>query len=95
MHNLKIKTDCKVPKLGVMLVGWGGNNGSTMTAALEANRRNLSWRKKTHVQEANWYGSITQASTILLGTDDHGTDVYAPMNQLLPMVNPDDIGTCK
>ena len=29
----------KVPKLGVMLVGLGGNNGSTFTAGLIANKR--------------------------------------------------------
>ncbi|WP_213070961.1 hypothetical protein, partial [Acinetobacter baumannii] len=25
----EFKTDTRLPKLGVMLVGWGGNNGST------------------------------------------------------------------
>jgi len=29
-----------------MLVGWGGNNGSTLTAGIMANRQNLSWRTK-------------------------------------------------
>jgi hypothetical protein len=28
-----------VPKLGVMLVGFGGNNGSTFTAGLIANMK--------------------------------------------------------
>lgn len=92
VHHLKISTDCRVPKLGVMLVGWGGNNGSTLTAALEANRRQLSWRTRTGVQQANWFGSLTQASTVLLGSDASGQDVFAPMSDLLPMVNPDDIG---
>lgn len=90
--SLKIRTDRHVPKLGLMLVGWGGNNGSTITAAFEANRKRLEWRTKTGVQQANWFGSITQASTILMGTDANGKDVFAPMNQILPMVNPDDIG---
>ncbi|KNC24206.1 Inositol-3-phosphate synthase [Lucilia cuprina] len=89
--NLKIRTDKKVPRLGLMLVGWGGNNGSTLTAALEANRRQLQWRKRTGVQKANWFGSITQASTVLLGSDENGKDVYAPMKDLVPMINPDDI----
>lgn len=74
-----------------MLVGWGGNNGATLTAALEANRRQLEWRKRTGVQKANWFGSITQASTVLLGSDEEGKDVYVPMKDLVPMVNPDDI----
>lgn len=90
--SLTIATDCHVPKLGLMLVGWGGNNGSTITAALEANRNKLEWRTKDGIQKANWFGSITQASTVLLGSDANGEDVYVPMNRLVPMVNPDDIG---
>lgn len=91
MTSLKIRTERRVPRLGVMLVGWGGNNGSTLTAALEANRRRLVWRTRTGQQDANWFGSITQSSTVLLGTDQHGQDAYVPMNQIVPMVNPDDI----
>lgn len=34
-----IRTELKVPKLGVMLVGLGGNNGSTFTAGILANRK--------------------------------------------------------
>ncbi|XP_033251579.1 inositol-3-phosphate synthase-like [Drosophila miranda] len=74
-----------------MLVGWGGNNGSTLTTALEANRRQLKWRKRTGVQHANWYGSITQASTVFIGSDETGSDVFVPMKELLPMVEPNDI----
>lgn len=88
---LKIRTARHVPKLGVMLVGWGGNNGSTLTAALEANRRQLKWRKRTGIQQANWFGSITQASTVFIGSDEVGGDVYVPMKELLPMVEPDNI----
>lgn len=74
-----------------MLVGWGGNNGSTLTAALESNRHKLSWRTKEGVQKANWFGSITQASTVLLGSDYNFKDVYLPMKDFVPMVDPDDI----
>jgi Myo-inositol-1-phosphate synthase. len=37
-----------------MLVGWGGNNGSTITAALFANKFNLVWETKEGIQKANW-----------------------------------------
>jgi myo-inositol-1-phosphate synthase len=30
------KTQRKVPKVGLMLVGWGGNNGTTVTAGKAA-----------------------------------------------------------
>lgn len=62
-----------------------------MTAALEANRDSLSWRTKEGLQNANWFGSITQASTILVGSDCNFKDVYLPMRDFLPMANPDDI----
>lgn len=80
----------KVPKVGVMLVGWGGNNGSTVTGAVLANKLGLSWHTKEGVQHSNFFGSITQASTVCLGTGPEG-DVYIPFKDLLPMVNPGDI----
>lgn len=43
VQSKTIKTGKNVPKLGVMLVGLGGNNGSTFTAGLIANRRAMSW----------------------------------------------------
>lgn len=88
--KLLIRTQLKIPKLGVMLVGWGGNNGSTITAALLANKLKLSWETKNGIQKANWYGSLLQASTIRLGTAVD-KDVYIPMSWMLPMVDPDDI----
>ncbi|KAL3841907.1 hypothetical protein ACJMK2_019996 [Sinanodonta woodiana] len=84
------KTERKVPKLGVMLVGWGGNNGSTVTAACLANTLNLTWHTKDGVKTPNYLGSITQASTVCLGSGSEG-DVYVPFSSILPMVHPNDI----
>ena len=28
----EFKTNTKIPKVGLMLIGWGGNNGTTLTA---------------------------------------------------------------
>lgn len=38
-----IQTEKKVPKLGVMLVGLGGNNGSTFVAGILANKQKMTW----------------------------------------------------
>uniref|UniRef100_A0A8C0FKT1 inositol-3-phosphate synthase n=1 Tax=Bubo bubo TaxID=30461 RepID=A0A8C0FKT1_BUBBB len=73
-----------------MLVGWGGNNGTTVTAAVLANKLGLSWMTKTGRKKANYYGSLLQASTVCLGTGPSG-DVYVPFRDLLPMVHPNDI----
>ncbi|CAA6659473.1 unnamed protein product [Spirodela intermedia] len=86
----QFKTDTRVPKLGVMLVGWGGNNGSTLTAGVIANREGISWVTKEKVQRANYFGSLTQSSSIRVGSFN-GEEIYAPFKSLLPMVNPDEV----
>uniref|UniRef100_A0A0E0IR89 inositol-3-phosphate synthase n=1 Tax=Oryza nivara TaxID=4536 RepID=A0A0E0IR89_ORYNI len=84
------KTTTTVPKLGVMLVGWGGNNGTTLTAGVIANREGISWATKEKVHKANYFGSLTQSSTIRVGSYN-GEEIYAPFKSLVPMVNPNDI----
>jgi myo-inositol-1-phosphate synthase len=74
-----------------MLVGWGGNNGSTVTACVLANKIKLKWKTKEGIKEANYYGSLTQASTTSLGLGPDGKDVYVPVKDLLPMLEPNDI----
>ena len=83
----------RVPKLGVMLVGLGGNNGSTFTAGILANKKKLSWETKNGTVSANFYGSFTQCSTAHVGfehSDKTGElkDVFMPINSILPMVDP-------
>jgi len=81
----------KLPKLGVMIVGLGGNNGSTVLAGTIANKEGITWRTKDGIQTPNYYGSISQSSTIRLGENEHGDDVYIPFNNILPMVHPNNI----
>jgi len=85
------KTQRKIPKLGVMIVGLGGNNGSTVVAGVIANREKITWRTNKGVQQPNYWGSVTQASTLRLGSDESGDDVFLPFHRILPMVNPNDI----
>lgn len=59
VQEKSIRTNMNVPKLGVMLVGLGGNNGSTFTAGLIANKKNLTWATKSGEQKAQFYGSFT------------------------------------
>ena len=78
-----------------MLVGLGGNNGSTFTAGIIANRKGLTWETKQGEAKANLYGSFTQSATTHVGfsfNQEDGTlnDVYKPIKELLPMVNPID-----
>ena len=73
-----------------MLVGWGGNNGSTLTASILANKLGISWHTKDGVQQPNYFGSLMLASTTKLGIDCNGQDVHVPFNSLLPLVHPND-----
>lgn len=75
----------------LMIVGWGGNNGSTVTASILANKQGLTWNTKEGLQKSNYFGSVTQASTFKIGTDGSGNDVYVPFSSMLPMVHPNDL----
>ncbi|XP_022066826.1 inositol-3-phosphate synthase 1-A [Acanthochromis polyacanthus] len=88
--EMTFRTERQVPRLGVMLVGWGGNNGTTVTAAVLANKLSLTWRTKTGEKKANYYGSLLQASTVCIGSGLEG-EVNVPFRDLLPMVHPNDI----
>ena len=90
-----IKTDSRAPTLGLMLIGLGGNNGSTLTAGLLAHKYNVSWESKRGVHTPNYYGSFTQCGTTKVGVQrlPNGgiKDVYKPIKDFLPTVNPTDI----
>ncbi|RYP45231.1 hypothetical protein DL768_008394 [Monosporascus sp. mg162] len=86
------KTDRKVPRVGMMLVGWGGNNGTTVTAGIIANQRRLVWDTREGPRAANYYGSVIMGSTMKLGTDAATMkDVNIPFHDVLPLVHPNDL----
>ena len=60
----EFKTDLKIPKLGLMMVGWGGNNGTTITGGFLANKHAITWEDKKGVHHPNFLGSVTQSSTL-------------------------------
>lgn len=86
------KVERKVGKVGMMLVGWGGNNGSTVTAGIIANRRGLVWATREGERAANYYGSVVMASTMKLGNDSKtGKEINIPFHKVLPMVHPNNL----
>ena len=75
-----------------MMVGIGGNNGTTLCATILANKHNISWHTKQGLQQPNYIGSLLRASTVRLGGDPTtGKDVYVPIGEVLPMVHPNDL----
>uniref|UniRef100_A0AC35G5D7 Inositol-3-phosphate synthase n=1 Tax=Panagrolaimus sp. PS1159 TaxID=55785 RepID=A0AC35G5D7_9BILA len=89
-HNYRFKTSLKPKKTGLLLVGLGGNNGSTCVGATIANRNKLSWETRNGTQKANYFGSVTQSTTVHLGYDG-SKQVHVPFNSILPMVSPNDL----
>lgn len=86
------KTERKVGKVGLMLVGLGGNNGTTVTAGILANRQGLTWETREGPRAANYYGSVVMSSTVKLGTEAKtGREINVPLNDMLPMVHPNDL----
>merc|ERR1712137_934586 len=89
--NYSFQTQRKVPKLGCMIIGLAGNNGTTVVAGSVANREGISWATKEGVNTPNYFGSITQSSTVKIGADVNGDDTFVPLKALIPMVDPNDI----
>jgi myo-inositol-1-phosphate synthase len=85
------RTQRDVGRVGTMIVGLGGNNGTTVVAGIIANREGITWRTNHGVQTPNYWGSVTQASTLRLGSDASGDDVYIPFRSVLPMVDPNNL----
>ncbi len=72
----QFRTDVKVPKLGLMMVGWGGNNGTTITGGILANKHNITWEDKKGVHEPNFLGSVTQAASLKIACTEK-EEIYA------------------
>lgn len=85
------ETNTKVPKMGLMLVGLGGNNGTTVVAGCIANKLGIDWQTRRGVQKPNYYGSITQAGTMRIGYTADNEEINVPMSSLVPLVHPNDI----
>ncbi|TIC23220.1 putative myo-inositol 1-phosphate synthase [Wallemia mellicola] len=90
-NTWKFDTSNKPKKTGLMMIGIGGNNGTTLVATILANRHNISWHTKTGVQSPNYIGSLTMASTVRVGVDENGKDVNLPWGEILPLVHPNDL----
>jgi len=76
----------------IMMIGMGGNNGSTLCATIFANKHNISWHTKEGIQQPNYIGSVLRASTVRIGTEPStGKEVHVPICDVLPMVHPNDL----
>ncbi|KAG6816597.1 hypothetical protein H0H87_004823, partial [Tephrocybe sp. NHM501043] len=92
VEPFEFQTKRAVSKTGLMMVGLGGNNGTTLCATILANRHNIIWHTKQGIQQPNYIGSLLRASTVRIGTEPTtGNDVHVPVSDVLPMVHPNDL----
>jgi len=89
--KMQFRTDRIVPKVGVMLIGLGGNNGCTCIAGAIANKLGMTWNTKEGERKANYWGSIMCSSTVKLGNDARGNAVFTPIKNMLPMLDPSQV----
>eukprot|EP00834_Sanchytrium_tribonematis_P003924 NODE_171_length_14381_cov_0.662512.p1 type:complete len:467 gc:universal NODE_171_length_14381_cov_0.662512:1608-208(-) len=87
--TVQFKTNPNPQKTGLLLVGLCGNNGSTLLAGIEANKRGLSFQTKNGKQSSNYYGSLFMSSTTRIETADG--PIFKPLNQLVPMMDPNSL----
>ena len=66
----------------IMLVGLGGNNGTTLVGGVIANREGITWKTKEGIRAPDYYGSLTQSSTCRVGTVN-GQEIFTPFKALL------------
>lgn len=79
-----------------MLVGWGGNNGSTLTAGILANKKKLSYKTWQGKKESNFFGSLTQSVTTWIGVNYNREtkqikDVHRTIKDIVPLVDTENI----
>ncbi|ESK90565.1 inositol-3-phosphate synthase [Moniliophthora roreri MCA 2997] len=92
VQSYEFQTQRKVSKTGLMMIGLGGNNGSTLAACILANRHNITWHTKEGLQQPNYIGSLLRASTVRIGTEPStGKEVHVPVSDVVPMVHPNDL----
>lgn len=91
-NTYQIKTVSKLnPRLGVMMVGWGGNNGSTLTASLLAYKKGISWSNKNGKHTVKFFGSLSQYGSVHIGFDENQLPHSKLFREIGDFYEPSDI----
>lgn len=92
-ESFVFKSNMQPQRVGVMLVGLGGSNGSTLVAGILANKRKLTWREKTGLKTANLLGSVVTNACTAVGAVGISKDdtIYIPFRSLAPFPDPTEL----
>lgn len=89
--NIGIEDYDNKKKIGVMIVGLAGNNGSTFTAGLLGYQKNVNFENKNGIHKIKFYGSISQYGSINLGYNKNGEIVSNLIKNMVNIRDPNDI----
>ncbi|ETB56848.1 hypothetical protein YYC_05217 [Plasmodium yoelii 17X] len=92
-NNYKIMTEkIKTKKLGILIIGIGGNNSTTMLGGICANAKKITYLDKYEKKKPNYLGSIFLSSNIRLGYNKIDKEhYYCPIYNLIELYNPENI----
>ena len=77
-------------KLGVMLVGMGGNNGSTFVSSILGRQKNIKWENKNGMHGVDFYGSLYEYGSVNIGYKNNKP--YSKLfRELINIRSPEDI----
>jgi len=77
-------------KIGVMIIGIGGNNGSTFTAGLLAYKKKLQWENKDGIHGVEFLGSLAEFGSVNIGYKKNKP--YTKLiKDMVPIIKPEDI----
>ena len=89
-YEIILKQKDNGTRIGALLVGLGGSNGSTLVSSLMAYRRGLTWETKSGTNKVEFLGSISQCGGVPMG--DVGTKHRALLfKQLASFFEPSEI----
>lgn len=78
-------------KLGIMMVGLGGNNGTTFAAGIKAYQKDLTWENKHGKNKVEFLGSLSQVGSVHIGYDKHGKPHSKLFKEMSSMYDPSSI----
>lgn len=90
-YKINIAPTVSGKKIGVMIAGLGGNNGSVFTAGMLAKQKGLTFENRDGTQAVDLLGSLYAYGTVNLGYNNKGKVVSKLMRDMVDMKSVDDI----
>ena len=91
-RKIKILTaKCTCDKIGVMIIGIAGNNGSTLTAGILGYQKKLNWEDKNGIHEIDFLGSLYQYGSTNVAFYKDGKPYSKLLRNIMNMKKIDDL----